>query len=142
MLKKHADLVFAFLFFVLPFLVTTAILLMLKKYGLHHEFFCRLPEYSIDGLLVFLAIALAANYKSEAGRFCFFYMIVGVALMIVCDLVLNGLPTYDEEDPVIRSFYVVFGVFFCVGVTISLSMACLGLYRRDTKERDISQDHK
>ncbi|WP_162816473.1 hypothetical protein [Halomonas sp. BN3-1] len=133
---------FVILFFVLSFMVATGVLWMLKEGGLHYEFISRLPSYSIDGLLVFLGIALAANYKSEAGKLCFFYMIVGVALMIGCHLVLHGLPAYDKDDPAIRSVYAIFGSFFYLGITISLSTACLGLYRRDTKERDISQDHK
>lgn len=119
----------------------TVVMWVLKESGLGAHFISQLPSYKIDGILVFMAVALAVSYRSEEGRFCLQCMLIGAALMIGCHLVLHGLPPYDKQDPTIVDAYAIFGAFFYVGILLSLSSACLGVLRRDTREH-ISPSHR
>lgn len=140
-MSQRNDLVVVLIGIFIAMGVGVAVMWMLKGSGLHHHFIANLPSYKIDGILILLAASLAVNYRSAAGRVCFFYMLVGAAIMIGCHLVLHGLPAYDRGDDTIKSAYALFGGLFYVGIVVSLTTACVGLYRRDKKEMEVSQAH-
>ncbi|GEK74226.1 MULTISPECIES: hypothetical protein [Halomonas] len=104
---------------------------LLKLAHFHHDFLSQLPDYDLTGVLFLLGIALAVNYKSPEGRICFFFMVIGVALMVSCHFFLSGLPEYDRQDADNVSLYALLSGFFFSGFITSMTFACMGLLYRD-----------
>lgn len=140
-MSKVPDWMFMVFLIVGSLAAGVGVMFWLAENGLYTSFLLQLPEYEIDGVLVFMAVALAVSYRSEEGRLCLVFMLSGIAMMIGSHFLLNGLPDFDKQSNNIVDAYVMFGAFFYMGMVLSLSSACVGVLRRDTREH-VNSNHK